>query len=116
MVRHAELLDRLDRAGQLTLEFLRHRVTGTVHVLVPTEPGWLDTGEVRPATVKDVLDVSVGVVWALCGYRGRRHLGGQDQGDQLVTVFADTALCGACHRGLGKYQARAFEHEQPAEL
>lgn len=116
MTRHGELLERLDAAGVLELGFLQHRATGTVHVLVPSEPAWMETGEPTPVTVDEVIAAAAGVVWALCGYRGRRHLGGFEQGDQVVTVFVDTLLCGACHRGLGKYAARAFEHEQPPQV
>lgn len=106
------LLDRLDAAGCLELQFLQHRTTGRVNVVVPTEPVWLDSGEPRPVTVDEVIRLGVGAVPTLCGYRGRRHLGGCEQGDQLVSEFADELLCGGCYRALGPHCARAFEHRQ----
>ena len=108
--------DLLARRTDVELAFVRHRRTGTVHVLWPADP---DAEPDPPEPAREQVVETDWIGWlrgdlgTLCGYVAREHLGGQWQGDQRVTVFADELLCARCHRALGPHAARAFEHPVP---
>ena len=114
-----ELLDRCDT--RIELSFVRHRPTGTVHVVTPADP------DVEPEfTAAEALSVEQAVVAyinlarslvapTLCGYDPQVWL--DDSGpDEIVETFADGDLCWSCHRALGPHAHRAFEHPQPLQL
>lgn len=107
----------LNRRSDIELEFVQHRDSGAVHVVVPRDPDRHDEGEVyRIGDVpeKAMRAMAFGEVRTLCGYVARRHLGGFECGDQMVDEFDDDLLCPRCWRALGpEHQARAFQHLQP---
>jgi hypothetical protein len=102
-----ELLTRIEETRGIALEFLRHNPSGVVHVLWPADPDEAPDDRVRPWA--EVMGQSVRT---LCPYEGRRdgEFGLPDPVDERVSVFADEALCARCHRALGPWQHKAFEH------
>jgi hypothetical protein len=103
-----ELLTRLESTGRLELQFLRHNPSGVVHVLWPADPD----AEGAELTWAEAAELSVSPIPTLCGYQGRRdgYYGGADPVDEPVGTFPDEALCMRCHRALGPWQHKAFEH------
>lgn len=98
----------------LTLEYVQHRDSGKVHVLVPPDP------DTEPQRVRGQLEW---LGWlredrpAVCGYRTRIYLGGASvKGDQCVTMFPDHMLCGGCLHLLGAHSPRVFGRPQPDNI
>lgn len=106
-------LDRFLADSSNELEFLRHRASGTVHVVVPRTVGPVREFRFSEVPADVALDIALGVTHTLCGYVGRQNLHGAGCGDELVTEFDDVDLCQRCHRALGPHAPRAFEHRQP---
>lgn len=117
-----ELLDRFLADSGAELSFVRHRTSGTVHIVLPTlppheladdlvdEPREFAIGD-TPADV--AINLALGIRSTLCPYVAAVHRGGHEQGDQPVTEFDDIDLCRRCYQALGEHTARAFEHPQP---
>lgn len=101
--------------SDVELTFVQHRVSGTVHVIVPEDP----TAELVEARPEDDevhwLGWLTGARRAVCGYVARIHLGGVEQGDKLIRGFPDDRLCWRCHRALGEHSDRAFMHPLPED-
>lgn len=103
-----ELLRRLESTGGIELEFLRHNASGVVHVMWPADP----EDEGRDVTWAEAAEVALSPIRTVCGYKGRRdgYYGGADVVDERVGTFPDESLCARCHRALGPWQHKAFEH------
>jgi hypothetical protein len=106
----------LTRRSDIELRFIRHRASGTVHVVVPGDPD--EQGEVFrigevPAEAQ--LAMASGQTPTLCGYVAYKSMDGtRRSSDEMVSEFDDGQLCTRCWRALGpEHQARAFEHSQP---
>jgi hypothetical protein len=97
----------------LELQFVRHRESGTVHVIVLDDPDEV-AEEFRFSEIPEdvALSFACGDTATLCGYLARINVG--ETGDVKVSEFDDVDLCRRCHRVLGpEHQHRAFEHAQP---
>ncbi|MFC0438035.1 hypothetical protein [Kutzneria buriramensis] len=109
----------LTRRGDIELKFIRHRVSGTVHVVVPDDPDKqgevFRIGEV-PADAQ--LAMASGQTPTLCGYLAYKSMDGtRRSSDEMVSEFDDAHLCARCWRALGpEHQARAFEYHQPSTM
>jgi hypothetical protein len=115
--RGADLKRLIEQADEL--QFIEHRDSGTVHVIVPNEPLWARTDtralRVLPDEViaDSMLNLMMGATLTLCGWVAREHRGGMGEGDQPIKCFPDDRLCSKCRRVLGDQSHRAFEHPQP---
>jgi hypothetical protein len=99
----------------LELQFVRHRKSGTVHVITPDDPDEIGE-EYRfdeiPADL--ALAFACGDTPTICGFLAHINIG--ETGDVKVSHFDDDDLCHRCHRVLGPdHQHRAFEHPRPSE-
>ena len=99
LVKLRDLLARLDEHGQLELRFLEHQAgRRTVHVVRPDDPD----AETALAEMP---------IATLCDYKGRPAGRGDTSAvDRFVDTFHDDRLCRSCHRALGPFAPRAFEH------
>lgn len=108
-----ELMRRLDATGRLELCFLRHLESGRVHVVAPSDP---DEEGVEVSFAEGLAALAVEPIRTLCGYQGRPAArGGASEIDEFVDCFDDERLCRRCHRALGMFAPRAFEHPQLSE-
>lgn len=108
-----------------TLDFVRRRPAGRVHVVVQRGPNYDPNPEFEarweranrrwtelsgPITSGEVLALSPKLT--MCG----QVLGtAPGVGSSLTDCFNDADLCGACRRTLGDQANRAFEHQQPGD-
>jgi hypothetical protein len=113
--RGAELSRLVEETGEL--RFVRHRSSGTVHVIVPGEQPWgrTDLRSLPDVEPDPALNLLFGATLTICGYLAREHRDGIGRGDPIVETFADALLCRSCHRLLGALADRAFEHPQTAD-
>jgi hypothetical protein len=96
-----------------SLEFVRTRTTGVVHILASTTDSeeWFRShfGDVDDSITMQLV---LGPLPTLCGHVAYLLNRDGESGDSKVSIFLDDELCQRCHGKLGDRAYLAFEHEQ----
>jgi hypothetical protein len=114
--RAAWVRDLLTRHESIELEFVQHRDSYTVHVIVPDDPD-VEPEVVTPQDDAAKADVIMGLLRSnlptVCGYVSTVWMSPTIHSDNKVWEFEDHLLCARCQKALGEHANRAFEHPVP---
>lgn len=102
----------------LELSFVENSDGTCVHVEAGSgKPSWAEgEAERRKATPEDLVTLTLGVRYTVCGVWIRCNRGGQEEGGRLTPAFADELLCVQCHAAFGDRADLIFEcNRQPEE-
>lgn len=115
----AEIIDHTHE-----LQFVQHRVSGVVHIVVPAAPWWMEERDApklselpEDQVAEAMVDLVLGKTLMLCGWIAKVDRRDETDTGRGITCFDDELLCAGCHQALGdeEHRARAFEHPRPGD-